>query len=70
MVLRVAMYIMSKLTFHTILHDHSGGSPLGYFDWAMIQQGVFAGIESVAIFGGAAAAMEYCFRKGFISKFP
>ena len=54
----------------TILHDHSGGSPLGYFDWAMIQQGVFAGIESVAIFGGAAAAMEYCFRKGFISKFP
>lgn len=47
-----------------------GGSPLGYFDWTMIQQGVLSGIESVALFGAAAVAMEFCFRRGYISKFP
>lgn len=47
-----------------------GGAPIGYFDWAMIGQGVFAGIESAALFGGTAFAIDYCFRKGFITKFP
>ena len=48
----------------------AGGSPLGYFDWSMVQQGILSGIESVALFGVAGVAMEYCFRKGYISKFP
>eukprot|EP00559_Dactyliosolen_fragilissimus_P004152 CAMPEP_0184864332 /NCGR_PEP_ID=MMETSP0580-20130426/14543_1 /TAXON_ID=1118495 /ORGANISM="Dactyliosolen fragilissimus" /LENGTH=241 /DNA_ID=CAMNT_0027363061 /DNA_START=55 /DNA_END=780 /DNA_ORIENTATION=+ len=45
------------------------GDPLGYFDWAMIQQGVFSGIESAAMFVAAATAMDYCYRKGYISRF-
>ena len=45
-----------------------GGDPIGYFDWEMISQGVFAGVESVALFGGAAFAMQYCFQRGFIGK--
>ena len=45
------------------------GSPLGYFDWNMIQQGILSGVESAALFGAAAVAMDYCFQKGFISKF-
>jgi hypothetical protein len=36
----------------------------------MMQQGVLSGIESVALFGTAAVAMEHCFCKGYISKFP
>ena len=44
------------------------GAPLGYFDWEMISQGTFAGIESIALFGVSAHAIEYCFRRGFISK--
>jgi len=35
----------------------------------MLSQLVFSGIESAALFGGAAFAMDYCFKKGFISKF-
>ena len=46
------------------------GSPIGYFDWNMIQQGISSGLESVALFGAAAYAMDYCFQKGYISKFP
>ena len=46
------------------------GAPIGYFDWNMIQQGAWSGLESVALFGAAALAMDYCFQKGFISKFP
>lgn len=47
-----------------------GGPPVGYFDWSMIQQGVLNGAESVALFGAAAYAMDYCFEKKYISKFP
>ncbi|KAL9179010.1 hypothetical protein ACHAXT_011983 [Thalassiosira profunda] len=46
------------------------GDPLGYFDWDMIQQLVLNGLESVALFGGAALAMEYAYGKKWISKFP
>ena len=45
------------------------GAPLGYFDWPMIQQLLFSGLESVVLFGAAAAAMEYMYEKGYISKF-
>lgn len=46
------------------------GSPLGYFDWDMIQQLALNGLESVALFGAAAVAMELAYKKEFISKFP
>ena len=46
------------------------GDPLGYFDYDMLQQLVLNGLESVALFGGAALAMEYAYSKKFISKFP
>lgn len=63
--------ILMALIFVFLLPFHfAGGAPLGYFDWSMIQQGALSGIESAALFGGAALAMEYCFRKGYISKFP
>jgi hypothetical protein len=39
-------------------------------DWSMVQQAVNSGIESAVMFGAAAAAMDYCFRKGYISHFP
>ena len=45
------------------------GSPLGYLDWAMLQQLVFSGVESAALFGATAAAMDYCYTKGYISRF-
>mmetsp|Transcript_18086 Transcript_18086/g.40908 ORF Transcript_18086/g.40908 Transcript_18086/m.40908 type:complete len:90 (+) Transcript_18086:87-356(+) len=46
------------------------GDPTGYFDWDMISQLVFNGLESVALFGGAAAAMELAYSKKWLSKFP
>lgn len=46
------------------------GDPLGYFDYDMIQQLVLNGLESAALFGGAAVAMEYAYSKKWISKFP
>lgn len=46
------------------------GAPLGYFDWDMITQAGLNGIESAALFGAAAVAMEYCFSRKIISKFP
>jgi hypothetical protein len=46
------------------------GSPLGYFDWSMLAQATLSAIESVVMFGAAAAAMNYCFEKGWITKFP
>ena len=46
------------------------GSPLGYFDYDMLQQLVLNGLESVALFGGAALAMEYAYSKKLITKFP
>ena len=45
------------------------GSPLGYLDWAMLQQLLFSGVESAALFGATAAAMDYCYTKGYISRF-
>ena len=46
------------------------GDPLGYFDWNMLQQLLLNGIESVVLFGAAAAAMEFCYDRNWISKFP
>ena len=46
------------------------GDPFGYFDYDMLQQLVLNGLESVALFGGAALAMEYAYSKRWISKFP
>jgi hypothetical protein len=46
------------------------GDPIGYFDWNMIQQLLFNGLESIALFGAAAAAMEVAYNRNWISKFP
>jgi len=48
---------------------NSGGEPLGYFDWNMLSQAGWAGVESAALFGVAALAMDYCFSRDIISKF-
>jgi hypothetical protein len=45
------------------------GAPFGYFDWAMLQQALFSGLESIFLFGAAAAVMEYCYKKGYITRF-
>ena len=45
------------------------GAPLGYLDWNMLTQVAINGVESAALFGVTAAAVEYCFRRDFISKF-
>jgi len=45
------------------------GEPLGYFDWNMLSQAGWAGVESAALFGVAALAMDYCFSRDIISKF-
>lgn len=45
------------------------GEPLGYFDWNTLSQAALSGVESAALFGGAALAMDYCFSRGIISKF-
>ena len=47
----------------------SCGAPIGYANWDMINQGLLNGVESVALFGGAALAMELAFDKGYIEKF-
>ena len=44
------------------------GAPIGYFDWDMLGQAVYSGIESVALFGSVAYAMEYCYTKEWISR--
>lgn len=46
------------------------GAPLGYFDWNLIQQLGLNGVESAALFGAAALAMEIAYKKNFITKFP
>ena len=46
------------------------GEPMGYFDYDMLQQLVLNGLESVALFGGAALAMEYAYSNKWITKFP
>ena len=45
------------------------GAPFGYFDFAMSQQALFSGLESLFLFGAAASAMDYCYKKGFISRY-
>lgn len=45
------------------------GPPLGYFDWNMIEQAAWGGVESAALFGAASLAMEFAFRNKWISKF-
>lgn len=46
------------------------GPPLGYLNWDMILQLAWNGIESLAIFGLAAMAMDRVMKRGFISRFP
>ena len=46
------------------------GDPIGYLDYDMLAQLGLNGLESVALFGGAALAMEYAYKKKWISKFP
>jgi hypothetical protein len=46
------------------------GPPLGYFDWSMLGQLSINYIESAAMFGATAAAMDWAMKKKFISKFP
>ena len=47
-----------------------GGAPLGYVDWNVLGQVAINGIEGAVMFGATAAAMEWAFDKGYISKFP
>lgn len=44
------------------------GPPIGYFNWDMLGQVILSGLESVALFGSAAYAMEYCFQKQWIKR--
>ena len=46
-----------------------GGPPLGYFDWNMIEQAAWGGVESAVLFGAASLAMELAFNQKWISKF-
>ena len=46
------------------------GDPLGYLDYDMISQVIYNGMESIALFGGAAYAMEIAYEKGWITKYP
>ncbi|KAL7568805.1 hypothetical protein ACA910_007223 [Epithemia clementina (nom. ined.)] len=46
------------------------GAPLGYLNWNLLSQLVMNGLESLILFGAAAAAMDYCMEKKWISKFP
>ena len=45
------------------------GEPLGYVDWNMLSQIAWNGIESAAMFGVTALAMDYAYEKGWINKF-
>ena len=46
----------------------SCGAPLGYLNWDMIGQGAYATVETAAACVAAAAAIEFAFTKGWISK--
>lgn len=48
----------------------SCGAPLQYFDYNMIYQCAFHGIESVALFGVTAYVLDYMMKKQWIGKFP
>jgi hypothetical protein len=45
------------------------GEPFGYFDWNMISQLAWNGLESAAMFGVTATAIEYAYQKSWIRKF-
>jgi hypothetical protein len=59
----------APLTLDPLPFKHSGGPPLGYFDWNMIGQMLWNGAESAILFGAAALAMDTAFQRGWISKF-
>lgn len=44
------------------------GNPIGYFDWDMLGQMLFSGLEGAVLFGATAAAIEFCYDKGYISR--
>jgi hypothetical protein len=46
------------------------GPPLGYFDWYLLWELAVNTTESLLLFTAAASALEYCFDKKYISKFP
>lgn len=46
------------------------GDPLHYLDWNMLYQLGVNFVESYVLFGAAAAAVNYCFYRNIISKFP
>lgn len=46
------------------------GPPLGVFDWGLLLQIGVNLAEAGALFGAAASAMNYCFYRKIISKFP
>lgn len=48
----------------------SCGDPLNYFDYNMIYQLILNGLESVALFGVTAYAIDWTIQKKWISKFP
>jgi hypothetical protein len=52
-----------------LIGNRLGGPPLGYFDWSMLTQAGITGVESGVLFGAAALTMDFCFQKGWISKF-
>jgi hypothetical protein len=49
-----------------------GRPPLNFyiFDWNVIQQLMWCGLESTALFVGTAAAMDMAMEKGYIIRFP
>jgi hypothetical protein len=59
----------SIFIYFLYIYINKGGPPLVYFDWNMITQGAWNGIESIALFGFAALAMEFAFQQKWISKF-
>jgi hypothetical protein len=46
------------------------GPPFGYLDWYLLWEIAVNATESAILFAAAASAMEYCFDRSYISKFP
>jgi hypothetical protein len=68
------MMMHPKLThlcycYYYYLPFYTGGPPLGYFDWNMITQIGWYGIESIVLFGAIAWAMDVAFTKQWIDQF-
>mmetsp|Transcript_19558 Transcript_19558/g.23970 ORF Transcript_19558/g.23970 Transcript_19558/m.23970 type:complete len:241 (+) Transcript_19558:64-786(+) len=68
----ILVRVLSKIQVSTscLAAPLTCGAPLGYFNYNMLNQAFLTGIESIALFGGAAYAMDFCFNKKLISKFP